>query len=142
MLGVLWLVVPVMTCLMLRACRWRSSPEAVRASASRSPGSWVRDLLTTHQHSCTNSLAGWLPAMCTWRHPHVSHQDACLYSGLHGAAVAITGRRDGVLQDAAAALQREGIRAHAIQVPIQAVTCAFALYLPCESGPLIMACFV
>jgi hypothetical protein len=41
-------------------------------------------------------------------------------SGLHGAAVAITGRRDGVLRDAAAALQREGIHAHAIQVPLQA----------------------
>lgn len=36
-------------------------------------------------------------------------------AGLHGAAVAITGRRDNVLRDAVAALQREGIRAHGIQ---------------------------
>lgn len=45
--------------------------------------------------------------------------------------MAITGRRDGVLRNAAAALQREGIRAHAIQVPLQAVTRAFAHALLC-----------
>ena len=34
-----------------------------------------------HKQSSTSrisSLAAWLPAMFTWRHPHVSHQDACL----------------------------------------------------------------
>lgn len=35
--------------------------------------------------------------------------------GLHGAAVAISGRRENVLRDAVAALQREGIRALGIQ---------------------------
>lgn len=92
--------------------------------------------------SRTSSLAAWLPAMCRWRRLQVNQQDACVRSGLHGAAVAITGRRDGVLRDAAAALQREGIRAHAIQVPLQAVTWASAPALPCESLPLVMACFV
>ena len=37
-------------------------------------------------------------------------------AGLHGAAVVITGRRPAVLQEAVQALQREGIRAHGIQV--------------------------
>jgi len=36
-------------------------------------------------------------------------------TGLHGAAVAITGRRENVLRDAVATLEQEGIRAHGIQ---------------------------
>lgn len=39
-----------------------------------------------------------------------------MHAGLHGAEVAITGRRENVLRDAVAALQREGIKAHGIQV--------------------------
>lgn len=46
-----------------------------------------------------------------------------------------------MLRDAAAALQREGIRAHAIQVPLLAVTWAIAYALMCESWPPIMADF-
>lgn len=61
--------------------------------------------------------------------PCMAHCLECT-TGLHGAAVAITGRRQPVLDSAVEAFRAEGINAIGIQVTISITACPVLLYSP------------
>lgn len=93
----------------------------------KSPDNWVR---LTSDLSVSDGAV--LPGLCYLTTNSTRFQVRLLHVGLHGAKVAIMGRRQQVIQDSAQKLQSEGFEAVGVQV-------GFAASLSCASADVVTA---